>query len=145
MKIVAIETTPVSLVVRPDVAIVSAAGSHRESHYVVVTVRSDEGQVGYGEATVTAGWSGETQQSALYAIREILAPRLIGQNPLHLTGLATIMDRFLQVNSFTKAAIEMALLDLAGKKLGVPAYMLLGGPRRAPEIRVRFSIGAFAP
>ena len=144
MKIASIETTPVSLVVRPDVAIVSAAGSHPESHYVVVTIRSDEGHTGYGEATVTAGWSGETQQSALYAIREIIAPCLIGQNPLHITALADTMDRFLQVNSFTKAAVEMALLDLAGKKLGVPAYMLLGGPRRAPEIRLRFSIGAFA-
>jgi L-alanine-DL-glutamate epimerase-like enolase superfamily enzyme len=144
MKIVSIEASPVSLVVRPSVAIVSAAGSHPESHYVVVTIRSDEGHTGYGEATVTAGWSGETQQSALFAIREVIAPRLTGQNPADITALADVMDRLLQVNSFTKAAVEMALLDLAGKKLGVPVYQLLGGPRRAPQICLRFSIGAFA-
>src|SRR5262249_42080969 len=40
---------------------------------------------------------------------------------------------------------EMALLDVVGKKLGTPAHTLLGGPRRSPEIRLRFSIGAFAP
>jgi muconate cycloisomerase len=55
------------------------------------------------------------------------------------------MDRVLQVNSFTKAAVEMALLDMVGKKLGVPVYVLMGGARRSPEIRLRFSIGAFQP
>jgi muconate cycloisomerase len=55
------------------------------------------------------------------------------------------MDRFLIGNPFTKAAVEMALLDLAGKILQVPVYILLGGPRRKPEISVKFSIGAFPP
>lgn len=145
MKIASVEAFQVDEPVRPEVAIVSAAGSHRESHYVVVAIRSDEGHTGFGEATVQEVWSGESQQSALFAIQEILAPHLMGQDPLHIAALADTMDHFLQVNSFTKAAIEMALFDLAGKKLGVPAHMLMGGPRRPSEIRLRFSIGAFAP
>ncbi|MGI8989929.1 MAG: mandelate racemase/muconate lactonizing enzyme family protein [Bryobacteraceae bacterium] len=145
MKITAVEATPIFQVVRPDVAIISAAGSHPNSRYVIVTIRSDDGATGHGEATVVAVWSGETQQSALHAIREIIAPRLIGQDPRNIGALAGIMDRVLQGNPFTKAAVEMALLDLVGKKLGLPAYMLFGGPRRPPEIRLRFSIGAFAP
>ena len=145
MKINSIRAIAVDEPVRSDVAIISAAGYHRDSYYVVVAIESDEGYTGFGEATVQALWSGETQQSALAAIREIIAPQLIGQDPMHVTALADTMDRFLQANSFTKAAVEMALLDLAGKKLGVPVYKLLGGPRRPPEIRLRFSIGAFAP
>jgi L-alanine-DL-glutamate epimerase-like enolase superfamily enzyme len=145
MKITSIEAIPIHQDVRPNVAIVSAAGSHRESHYVVVAIHSDDGLTGFGEATVQAVWSGETQESALFAIREELTPHLIGQDPMHIGALADTMDRFLHVNSFTKAAIEMALLDLNGKKLGVPVHTLLGGPRRSPEIRLRFSIGAFAP
>jgi L-alanine-DL-glutamate epimerase-like enolase superfamily enzyme len=145
MKITSVDAITVDEPVRSDVAIISAAGYHRESYYVVVAIRSDEGHTGFGEATVQAVWSGETQQSVLFAIREILAPHLIGQDPMRVTSLADTMDRFLQVNSFTKAAVEMALLDLAGKKLGVPVYVLLGGARRPAEIRLRFSIGAFSP
>ena len=37
------------------------------------------------------------------------------------------MDRAAFGNSFAKAALEMALLDLQGQILGVPVYKLLGG------------------
>ena len=40
------------------------------------------------------------------------------------------MDRALKHNPFTKAAVEMALWDLAGKAAGVPVYQLLGGRLR---------------
>jgi len=145
MKITSVKAITVDEPVRSDIAIISAAGYHRDSYYVVVAIESDEGHTGFGEATVQAVWSGETQQSALSAVREIIAPHLIGKDPTHVGAIADVMDRFLQVNSFTKAAVEMALLDLAGKKLGVPIYVLCGGPRRAPQIRLRFSIGAFSP
>ena len=114
MKITSVKAITVDEPVRSDVAIVSAAGYHRDSYYVVVAIESDEGHTGFGEATVQAVWSGETQQSAIFAVREIIAPHLIGQDPAHVAALADTMDRFLQVNSFTKAAVEMALLDLVG-------------------------------
>jgi muconate cycloisomerase len=145
MKIISIETIPVSQIVRPDLAIVSAAGKHPESHYLFVRIVADNDMCGYGEATLAAVWSGENQTTAEHLIREILAPLLIGKDPLHLNGLTDSMDRFLIGNPFTKAAIEMALVDLAAKIYKVPAYVLLGGPRRDPEIRLKFSIGAFSP
>jgi L-alanine-DL-glutamate epimerase-like enolase superfamily enzyme len=145
MKITTVESHPVSQIVKPDLAIISAAGRHPESHYVFVSIQSDEGLTGHGEATVAPGWSGETQASALSTIREIFAPLLAGRNPLHICALTSDMDRLLIANSFTKAAIEMALIDLAAKALAVPAHILLGGPRRAPRIPLRFSIGAFSP
>ena len=145
MKIVAVDAFPVSQVVKPDLAIVSAAGKHPESHYVFVAIRTDEGLAGFGEATVAPGWSGESQGSALHLLQEILSPLLIGKNPLHTGSLVDSMDRFLIGNPFTKAALEMALLDLAGKMLNSPSHILLGGPRRAPAIPLRFSVGAFSP
>ena len=145
MKIIALETAPISQVVKPDLAIISAAGTHPESHYVIIKIRSDEGSVGYGEATVAPGWSGENQETAKHLITKILAPLLIGRDPLHLNALADSMDRFLIGNPFTKAAVEVALVDLASRILRVPAHILLGGPRRPPEIPLKFSIGAFTP
>jgi L-alanine-DL-glutamate epimerase-like enolase superfamily enzyme len=145
MKIAAVEVLPVSQIVNPDLAIISAAGKHPESHYAFVMVRTDEGLTGFGEATVAPAWSGESQGSALSMIREILAPLLIDKDPLHINALADSMDRFVIGNPFTKASLEMALLDLGGKVLKLPVHALLGGPRRTGKIPLRFSIGAFAP
>lgn len=145
MKITAVEAFPVSQVVNPKLAIISAAGKHPESHYVVSKITSDEGLAGYGEATVTPGWSGETQASALHMVREIFAPLLLGEDPLHISHLAALMDRIVIANPFIKAAIEMALIDLASRSLDLPAHIILGGPRRAPKIGLKFSIGAFTP
>ena len=145
MTITSIEVTPVSQVVKRDLAIVSAAGKHPESHYLFVAVHTDEGVAGYGEATLAPGWSGENQGTAAHLIGKLLSPLLVGKDPLHVNALADTMDRFLIGNPFTKAAVEMALLDLAGKILDVPCHVLLGGPRRAPQIHLKFSIGAFAP
>lgn len=145
MKISFVEAVPVNVPVRPELAIVSAAGAHRLSQYVIVAVRTGEGLTGYGEANVVPVWSGETQSGALAAIREILAPVILGTAPANVSGLADAMDRALASNPFTKAAVEMALLDLAGKILGVPVHVLLGGARRPGRIALKFSIGAFAP
>ena len=145
MKITSVETIPVSQDVRPDLAIVSAAGQHPESHYLFIKISTENGVAGYGEASLAPVWSGESQAGAQHMIREILTPLLIGKDPLHLNALTDSMDRALTGNPFTKAAIEMALVDLVANIHQVPANLLLGGPRRDPEIRLKFSIGAFSP
>lgn len=145
MKISNVKVIPVSQIVKRDLAITSAAGTHPESHYLFVAILTDEGLVGYGEATLAPAWSGENQGTAAHLIANLLAPLLTGKDPLHLNALADAMDRFLIGNPFTKAALEMALLDLAGKILDVPCHTLLGGPRRSPAIHLKFSIGAFSP
>jgi muconate cycloisomerase len=145
MKITHVGVTPVSQIVKPDLAITSAAGTHPESHYLFVTIHTDESAIGYGEATLAPAWSGENQGTAAHLISHLLAPLLVGRNPMDINALTDAMDRFLIGHPFTKAALEMALLDLAGRTLGVPCYTLLGGARRAPEIPLKFSIGAFSP
>jgi muconate cycloisomerase len=145
MKITAVNATPTSLVVNPKLAIVSAAGAHPESHYLSITIQTDEGLAGYGEATVAPGWSGENQGTALVLIQQILANALVGADPMQTNMLIDRMDRILIGNPFTKAALELALLDLKGKMLGLPVYMLLGGARRPGKIPLKFSIGAFSP
>jgi L-alanine-DL-glutamate epimerase-like enolase superfamily enzyme len=64
MKITSIETIATSMIVNPRLAIVSAAGSHPQSNYLVVRIRTDESAEGFGEATVAPVWSGETQVGA---------------------------------------------------------------------------------
>jgi len=145
MKITAIKVESVSMRVNPAFAIVSAAGTHPESHYLVVTVHTDTDAVGYGEATLAPVWSGETQNGAAFAIDAILAPMLVGKDPRNVRALSAAMDRGLIGNPFTKAAVEMALLDTAARSYRISVSMLLGGSRREAGIPLKFSIGAFSP
>ena len=45
---------------------------------VVVLIRTDSGNTGYGEAPATAVITGDTHGSIIEAIRHFIAPRLIG-------------------------------------------------------------------
>jgi muconate cycloisomerase len=145
MKITQVEVRKISQIVDPKLAIVSAAGTHPESHYLTVRIHTDEGVSGSGEATVASAWSGENQATAIALIEGLLSKLLIGQNPMQTNYLLDQMDRFLIANPFTKASLEMALLDLCGRVLGQPVAMLLGGSRREGRIPLKFSIGAFSP
>jgi muconate cycloisomerase len=150
MPITAVTAEPINGRVRPELAIVSSLGPHLAGQYVLVRVRDGEGRVGLGEASVTAVWSGETQAGAIALVRDVLAPLVIGADPFDSEWVTRRMDRAVFGNSFAKAAVEMALLDLQGRTLGVPAYKLIGGRDAPPDsrdrgIRLKFVVGAEEP
>ncbi|MFO0953190.1 MAG: enolase C-terminal domain-like protein [Isosphaeraceae bacterium] len=142
MKITEIEAIPVQVPLKPGMTTRTAHGDHVTSDYVVVRVQTDSGLVGLGEATVAARWSGETSPSCVFAIRELIAPALKGSDPTQVNRARAVMDRELKLNPFTKAGVEMALWDLAGKAAGLPVYALLGGKVR-DVIPTKMMIGAF--
>jgi len=142
MKITRIETIPVKVPIKPEMKLKTSGGVHARSPYVILKVHTDDGIVGLGEATVAATWSGETSPSCIAAIEGLLAPVLVGQDPRRIHTLRAAMDRVLRGSPFTKAAVEMALWDIAGKSLGTPVYQLLGGKVRS-EMPIRLVIGAY--
>ncbi len=144
MRIREIEAIPVHVPLKAGLTTRTAHGDHVTSDYVIVRVQTDEGLVGLGEATVSAIWSGETSRSTVAAIEGFLKPALVGSDPSRVLALRQVMDRALKANPFTKAAVEMALWDLAGKAAGVPVYQLLGGKLR-DAVPIKMMIGAFDP
>lgn len=144
MKITKIETIPVKVPLKPFLTTKTAHGEHVDSPYVIVRVHTDDGLIGLGEATLAPRWSGETSESCLAAINQLIAPALVGEDPLNINIAVQKMDQVIKLNPFTKAAIEMALWDLAGKAAGHPVYQLLGGKVRN-SIPVKTVIGAFSP
>jgi L-alanine-DL-glutamate epimerase-like enolase superfamily enzyme len=88
----------------------------------IIRIDTNQGLVGYGEV--------RDQASASYAL--VLKSRIVGENPCNLDKI------FRKIKQFGHhgrqgggvSGIEMALMDLAGKAYGVPAYALVGGKFR---------------
>jgi L-alanine-DL-glutamate epimerase-like enolase superfamily enzyme len=105
--------------------------------FVLVRITTDDGLVGYGEATPLPDWggdfgrrSGETQATVISLINRVFAPALSGSDPTRVTAARRLMDRLVVGNSYAKCAVDMALHDLWGKSVGLPIYRLLGGAVR---------------
>src|SRR3954452_2583939 len=146
MPITVVSAEPIEGKIRREIAIVSSLGEHVVGNYVLVRVADEAGHVGLGEASVTAVWSGETQAGAITLVREVLAPLVVGADPFDSEWIGRRMEKAAFGNSFARAAIEMALLDLQGQILGLPVSQLLGG--RDPDaggIRLKFVVGAVEP
>jgi muconate cycloisomerase len=111
---------------------------------VVVKIGTDAGLTGWGECASSPTFSGETQGSILAAIDGFLAPAIVGEDPRRREALYAAMDRRLLGNHGAKAAIDIALLDLAARALGAPAYELLGG-RSRDVARVFWHLGNADP
>src|SRR5690349_19778744 len=84
------------------------------SFNVLVRVTTDEGLVGLGEACPVPAFTAETQESVVAAVEQRMRPVLEGMNPLQREPLLRRLQARLAGYPFTLAAIDMALLDLAG-------------------------------
>lgn len=107
---------------------------------VAVTVHTDDGQIGIGEAAPTHVITGETLASIQYAIEQVIAPVIIGIEIDELAVLSEKIEHCLYKNTSAKAAVEMALYDLWAKKYGAPLYKLLGGYRSELTTDITISV-----
>ncbi|MGH9454744.1 MAG: mandelate racemase/muconate lactonizing enzyme family protein, partial [Terriglobia bacterium] len=114
------------------------------SQHVLIRLDTDSGIVGVGEyADIT---DLPLTIPDLDDLQKSLTNVLSGQNALELARLDHLLGLLFTGRGDTgiytgslRAAIEMALHDIAGKELGVPVYVLFGGPVRT-KIKVCFPI-----
>lgn len=131
--------------VRQVGAIVSSLGRHVASRYVTVTITGNDGTQGFGEAATAPVWSGETAETAKWMVDYHLGPRLTGRTFGEPAEALEMMDRCLHGNSFTKAAIDIALWDLWTRSQGVSVAHLIADRDPVEWIPTRVSIGAYPP
>ncbi len=95
----------------------------------LVIIRASDGIEGYGEGTTIGGLSygEESPEGIKLAIDIYFAPLLIGQPADRVGSAMAAIDRDVVGNRFAKCAIETALLDAQGKRLGVAVSELVGG------------------
>lgn len=141
MKITRVEPIPVCVPLKKGMTAKTAHGEHVTSPYVIVRVHTDAGLIGLGEATISGLWSGETQAGCVATILNYIEPVLIGKDPRDITSIRRAMEFVIKLNPFTKAAVEMAMWDIAGKAAGLPVYQLLGGKVR-DSIRIKLVVWA---
>jgi muconate cycloisomerase len=128
VKIARVETIVVGLPLVRPLKMSIATVTHREC--LLVRVTSDEGRVGVGEAMGAPYFTGETLEGVRLAVETVLAPAVLGQDPLNLNLLAQRMSKALVGSSGARCAVDLALHDLAARCLGVPLHVLLGGALR---------------
>jgi len=96
-----------------------------ERNYTLVKIQTDAGLYGIGEAYGSPG------VGVKEGVHELAKEFLIGKDPLEIDALYTGMGRRTDGSAHALmravSGIEMALWDVAGKILGVPAATLLGG------------------
>ena len=101
---------------------------------------ADSGEVGFGNAPPTAVITGDSQDSIIAAIRDTLAPKLVGMEVDNLEGIMAALDSGMLHNCSAKAALDIAVHDLFGKRYGLPLYKLFGGYCRSMETDLTISL-----
>src|SRR3954465_7499571 len=138
MKIASVEAVPLAARLRVPFRFGNVVRA--TSANVLVRVTTEDGLVGYGEACPVPQLTAETQESVVALVEQRVASELGGRDAPHGRPLISRVGKRLFQATFTLAAVEMALLDLAGKALGIPVHQLLGG-RFRDEIELHGSVG----
>ena len=123
MKIASVETFDLRCDIEPSFGWSQGWVDQRATTLVKIT--TEDGLVGWGEG------------AAASLIDELLAPLIIGGDPMQRAGLWERMfhalynaNIFVGLAGSPLSAIDIALWDLAGKATGLPAHALLGGKVR---------------
>jgi len=128
LRIRRVDAIPVALpLIKP---MLMAAERIATAENLIVRIEADNGLVGWGEGTVAPTMTGDTLPGIVATVRKHMAPHLIGADARDRAELARRCRTSIEHNGGAKAAVEIALLDLVGKHLGVPCVDLIGGALR---------------
>ncbi len=111
---------------------------------ILVRVVTDTGACGYGEAPPTAVITGDTRGSIVEAVQQFIGPAIIGMEIENIDGISERIHSCMVKNTSAKAAVDMAVYDLLGKRFSTPLYQLLGGYRRQLETDITISVNPVA-
>lgn len=104
----------------------------RHQTLVILRLRCADGIEGIGEATTIGGmaYGDQSPETIKLALDQYIAPLVIGNDARSANAIMARVEKSVQGNALAKSALETALLDAHGKRLGVPVHELLGGAVR---------------
>jgi O-succinylbenzoate synthase len=139
LQIERIELTEISLPLIEPFRISSGVATNRR--IFLLRLVSTDGAEGWGECVAgeVPNYSPETIDTAWLAIREWVAPRVLGHRFSGPEEIQPHLDVNFRGHNMAKAAVEMGAWELTARLRGVSLASLLGGTQR--RIPVGISIG----
>ncbi len=115
-----------------------SSGVMAERRILLLELRHPDGAVAWGECVAFQEpiYSPETIDTAWLAIREWIAPRVLGRPFDDPEQVHPVIERDVRGHNMAKAAVEMGMWALAAELRGVPLARLLVGERGEPRERV---------
>ena len=130
MKIVKVEALPISA--KMDKPLKISTTLFTEVRALIVRITTDDGIVGIGESLVRTA-----PRATKYLVEEMLAPLIIGEDPIDTGALWWKMFSAMRMRGHTKgtfveaiSGIDVALWDIIGKSRNMPTYKALQGMGR---------------
>ena len=123
-----IDAIPVALPMKKPMKMAGVTIAHAEN--ILVRIESADGTVGWGEAASAPTMTGDTLGGLVIAVRDHLAPLLIGEDAWMRPRLMAKLAGALLGNTGAHSAVEMAILDLAGHAAKMPLIDLVGRSKR---------------
>jgi L-alanine-DL-glutamate epimerase-like enolase superfamily enzyme len=109
-KITEIEVLPVGLPRKESIALRYGSVSTLDNAFVAI--RTEGGIVGYGESAPIPPTFGETQATVVEVLRNLLAPKLIGQDALNINQILASLE---EVPGFFCAKSHWISLSMTSK------------------------------
>jgi L-alanine-DL-glutamate epimerase-like enolase superfamily enzyme len=124
---------------------VTALRTVRHLHNILVTIHTDEGPVGLGEAAAAAAVTGDTPASAAEAVLRHIAPAIVGLDVMDIREISRRISGALYGNFAAKCAADSAIYDLFAKKYNAPLFRILGGSEISLAFENDITISADEP
>jgi len=107
---------------------------------IFIRMDTDKEITGFGCAAPDKQITGETPESVLQALNDIVLPNLKGSDPIRYSMLLERLKPYLKEQPSVLAAVDMALYDILGKVSGLPIWKFLGGFRDRIQTSVTIGI-----
>ena len=109
---------------------------------LLLEFRNSEGITEWSECVAgeEPNYSYETTDSAWLAIREWLAPRVLGCDLKTPQSVHNLLDRDIRGHEMAKAGVEMGVWALAARASGVSLSKFIGGTRESVEVGISIGI-----
>ncbi len=125
----------------------TAGAAGEAAPFVFVKLTASDGQVGWGAVRPMPSWAYETLESLVTTLRGYFAPALIGMPITDVHGLHRRLHQIIGRGPSTgqptaKAAIDLALYDLAARAAGLSLRAFLGGSDAANTVPLSYTLVA---
>ncbi|MEE9291553.1 MAG: dipeptide epimerase [Acidobacteriota bacterium] len=124
IRILSVEAVPISLRLAEGYRI--AGASYTEAENIILKVDASDGRTGFGCAAAAEEVTGESHAASLSALRDTLIP-LLRESDARNPGEVAVRAADLAPGApAARAAVDIALHDLLGRREGLPLARVLG-------------------